>query len=88
MLKIQSDIDKDLEEIGGKIKFITKAVKGEIQSPITRVKSEFFDEKPQIIRKFGRTRTAIEEKSSESQSRRKYKKKTSQDYQKVKTLLI
>ena len=87
MLNINMEFAKDLEEIGGKIKFITKAVKGEIQSPITRVKSEFLDEKPQVNRKLNRTKTAIEEKSSETQTRRKYKKNATQEYQKVKTLL-
>jgi hypothetical protein len=85
IMKVFPGVDKDLEDIGGKIKFITKALKGEVLSPITRVKSEYFDNKnPEVNKRLNKLKTTINDRFSNAPKyRRKYIKKNSQECQKV-----
>lgn len=79
MIKIAPDVDKKIEEIGGKIAIIVRVVKKEIPSPISRVRSTIFETKPMEGFKLVRMNTATNF-CSEKANMRKNKKKISQEF--------
>lgn len=83
MLKIMPSVYEKLEEIGGKLKFIMKTVKGEISSPITRFKSTIFNQ--EHVENFKLTRMNTTKNSEDSKvKQRKNFKGLSQQYKMAK----